>query len=362
MTITQSDIITILETGSYPSSQKTLKYFQQKQKFPRYPFVEVRKVQSDSNTTDVQKTSVDQTFEIRFYMRYTRPEATEEADRLETENEMLRVLEAADIEPTGVIYFESKQWNTSIIDDGIYGSKSVLRFTVKDVDSTTGSGLIGSDDKIELNSQIAATGSVTLDSGSSGSVDGIAVNGVEIMDAVVSFDTDLSTTATNVASNINAFTSSPNYTAVAVDSVITITSVTTGTTPNDFTIVSSTTTITTTDVSLSGGLDTTQIQILALTTKKGFSIDGHSSDDRIIAYDPNILISFGEFTVTYENTTIISAIIDTLSQSGAENDGKLIRAGVETNLSFLVGQPVTTGVYGEVEKATVVLYANGIWS
>jgi hypothetical protein len=152
MTLTQTDIINILKTGTYPTSQKALAYYQQKQKFPIYPFVEVRKVQSDSNTTDVQKTAIEQVFEIRYYMKYTRPEEIEEADRLATENEILNVLELANIEPPDIIYFESKQWMTSIIDDQIYGSKSQLRFTVRDVSSTSGVGLIGSGDKIELNS------------------------------------------------------------------------------------------------------------------------------------------------------------------------------------------------------------------
>ncbi len=151
-TISQADIITILKTGIYPTTQKGLTYYQQKQKYPLYPFVEVRKIQSDSNTTDVQKTAIEQTFEIRFYMKYTRKEADEEADRLATENEMLRVLEVADISPAGKIYFENKNWSTNLIDDQVYGSRSVLRFSVKDVDTTTGSGLIGSNDKIELNS------------------------------------------------------------------------------------------------------------------------------------------------------------------------------------------------------------------
>jgi len=157
LTLTQAGIITILKTGVYPTTQKALNYYEQKQKYPVYPYVEVRKVQSDSNVTDVQKTAKDQTFEIRFYIKYTRPEAVEEADRLATENEILRVLEVEDIEPTGIIYFESKSWNTSIIDDAVYGSRSVLRFTVKDISSTTGSGIIGSGDKIELNSQATPT-------------------------------------------------------------------------------------------------------------------------------------------------------------------------------------------------------------
>ncbi len=261
MTITQSEVIAILETGTYPTTQKALNYYEQKQKFPVFPYVEVRKVQSDSSITEVQKTSTDQTFEVRFYMKYTRPEAVEEADRLATENEILNVLQTADIEPTGIIYFESKQWNTTIIDDSIYGSRSVLRFSVKDITSTTGSGIIGSGDQIEVNS---------------------------------------------------------------------------ASTP-------------------------LRIQILGLSTRKGFTVDTHHTDDRRAVYDPNHLIVDGEFTVTYEQTVATKAIIDTISASGSDNNGKFVRGGVETNFSFLVGQTTTQGSYGEIERATTTFYATGIW-
>ena len=261
MTLTQAGIITILKTGVYPTTQKELNYYEQKQKYPIYPYVEVRKVQSDSNITDVQKTATDQTFEIRFYMKYTRPEAVEEADRLSTENEILNVLELADIEPAGIIYFESKSWNTSLIDDAIYGSRSVLRFTVKDIDTTTGSGIIGSGDKIELNSQATPT----------------------------------------------------------------------------------------------------QIQILGITTRSGFSTTNHHDDDMAIVYDPSLLIEFGEFTVTYETTTTLDTLLDNLSKAGVTNNGKLIRGGVTTQFSFLVGQATKTGIYGDIEKATRVFYATGTW-
>lgn len=261
MTLTQAGIIIILKTGVYPTNQKALNYYEQKQKYPIYPYVEVRKVQSDSNITDVQKTAKDQTFEVRYYMKYTRPEAVEEADRLATENEILRVLEDEDIEPTGIIYFESKSWNTSLIDDAIYGSRSVLRFTVKDVDSTTGSGIIGSGDKIEVNSEATPT----------------------------------------------------------------------------------------------------SIQILGLTTKSGFSTTTHHDDDMAIIYDPSLLIEFGEFTITYETTTTLDTLLDNLSKAGVTNNGKLIRGGVTTQFSFLVGQATKTGTYGEIEKASRVFYATGTW-
>lgn len=194
-------------------------------------------------------------------MKYTRPENIEETDRLATENEILRVLELADIEPAGKIYFESKQWNTQLIDDQVYGSKSVLRFSVKDVDTTSGSGIIGSGDVIELNSDATPT----------------------------------------------------------------------------------------------------QIQILSLNIRKGFSVDMHYTDDRRVVYDPNQLITHGEFTITYENTSAIQSTIDAISGSGLENQGKFIRGGVETNYNFIIGQTTSNGSYGDVEKATTTFYATSTW-
>jgi len=102
---------------------------------------------------------------------------------------------------------------------------------------------------------IAATGSVTLTGGSSGSVNTILVNTVAITSGAVAFATDLATTAANVAANINAFTSTPNYTAVAVGAAITITASTAGAATNGFPVIVSTTGITTTTTNMSGGVD-----------------------------------------------------------------------------------------------------------
>ncbi len=361
MTLTQAGIITILKTGTYPTNQKALNYYEQKQKYPVYPFVEVRKVQSDSNITDVQKTAKDQTFEIRFYIKYTRPEAVEEADRLLTENEILRVLEIEDIEPTGIIYFESKSWSTTLIDDAVYGSRSVLRFTVKDISSTTAAGIIGSGDVLEINSEVSATGSVTLDTGGSGSVTNITVNAITITNASVPFNVSLAQTAIDVAANINAFTSTPNYTAVAANAKITITSVTTGTGPNGFAVIATTVTITTTDVNMAGGLAPSAIQMLALTTREGFSTTTHHDDDMVVIYDPSLNINLGEFTITYETTVPLDSIIQTISNAGLTNNGKITRGGTTIQYSFLVGQTTKTGTYGEIEKASTVFNATGIW-
>lgn len=100
-----------------------------------------------------------------------------------------------------------------------------------------------------------ATGSVDLTGGTSGSVDDITVDGVSIMSGAEPFDTDLATTAQNVADNINAYTSTPGYTAAANSTVITITAADAGAAPNGFVVTSSATTITTADTDMSGGDD-----------------------------------------------------------------------------------------------------------
>jgi len=84
-----------------------------------------------------------------------------------------------------------------------------------------------------------STATVTL-TGTSGQVDSVTVNDVTITSAAVAFDSDLPTTATNLASNINANTSSPNYTADASagDGSLIISAVAgTGGNPNGYDVV-----------------------------------------------------------------------------------------------------------------------------
>lgn len=96
---------------------------------------------------------------------------------------------------------------------------------------------------------VTSVGSVTID-GLSGSVDSITVNGVEIMGSPELFDTDLPTTANNIAGNINSFITSPDYVAVSSGATITITSLVGG---GGFAVVSTATTITTVDVDMVAG-------------------------------------------------------------------------------------------------------------
>lgn len=132
------------------------------------------------------------------------------------------------------------------------GSSTVERFTI---DSTKNSSIVT--DRTPVGT--AATGTVTLTGGAGGSVNSVTVNGVTITSGGVVFTTDLATTATAVAANITAYTSSPNYTAVAVGPVITITASDVGQSPNGFVVVANTTTITTTTTNMAGGLNALEV-------------------------------------------------------------------------------------------------------
>lgn len=105
---------------------------------------------------------------------------------------------------------------------------------------------------------VGLTGTVDLTGGGSGAVDGIQVNLVEIMSGAENFDTNLTVTAANVAANINANTSTPNYSATSSGTLITIQIVSIETSVDAFTVTSSATTITTTDVDM--GVDTGNLE------------------------------------------------------------------------------------------------------
>jgi hypothetical protein len=85
-------------------------------------------------------------------VKFTRRQEEEEVDQLTIENEILRVLNVADIEPTGKIFYESGNWSRQSLDQEVFGTKSILRFTYRNVTSTTGSGIVGSTGILELNS------------------------------------------------------------------------------------------------------------------------------------------------------------------------------------------------------------------
>lgn len=107
-----------------------------------------------------------------------------------------------------------------------------------------------------VTSEVLATGTVTLTGGNSGTISSLTVNSVQLLAAAVSYDTDLSTTATALATAINDNITVPKYTASASGAVVTISAMPmTGTTPNGYVVASSVTgTLTKSDVNMAGGV------------------------------------------------------------------------------------------------------------
>ncbi|HEC65431.1 MAG TPA: hypothetical protein ENI23_09060 [bacterium] len=154
---TSAQVKALLDAPITPYPYDSLRIVEQEQIYPFYPIVEVIKISAESTNIDVQKTQNDVTFEIRFHVKYTRPEDVEEADTQTTEDIIRSTLEAADLPPTSKIFFEGKSWNRQYINADIRGSISTMRFTFRDVTSTTGDGLVGADMILELNSQATPT-------------------------------------------------------------------------------------------------------------------------------------------------------------------------------------------------------------
>jgi hypothetical protein len=127
------------------------------------------------------------------------------------------------------------------------GSSTLDRFTI---DASIDSSIVTARTPVN----VAATATVTLTGGAAGSVGMITVNSVNIMSGSVAFTTNLATTAAAVASNINAYTSSPEYTAVAVGPVITISAASAaGSDPNGYVVAVTATTITYTKTNMANG-------------------------------------------------------------------------------------------------------------
>lgn len=155
------------------------------------------------------------------------------------------------------------------------GSATLLeRFTI---DSSKNSSVMS--DRTPVSA--AATATVTLTGGAAGSVDMIDVDGVNIMSGAVPFNTDLSTTAADVVTDINGF--SATYTATNVGAIITIEAVTPGPQENGLVVTVTSTTITTTNTDMAGGSN-------ALTSSTQnrwmfqYMYDGSTGQNSIIAH------------------------------------------------------------------------------
>ena len=106
-----------------------------------------------------------------------------------------------------------------------------------------------------ITAEVLSNGSITLTGGAAGSIDTVTINSVQILPAAVVFNTDLTTTAADLATALNNSMILPHYVCTSSGAVVTIKALPgTGTTPNGYTVVSATTTITKTDANMASGV------------------------------------------------------------------------------------------------------------
>lgn len=107
-----------------------------------------------------------------------------------------------------------------------------------------------------LGNPTKASGTVTITGGSSGTISDVQINSVSVIGSSVSWTTSDANTASLLAAEINSHTSTPDYTATAVDTVVIIEYESTGDTPNGYDVTSSVTgDVTTEDTDMVGGGD-----------------------------------------------------------------------------------------------------------
>lgn len=123
--------------------------------------------------------------------------------------------------------------------------------------------------------EVLASATVTLGA-AGGSIASVTVNGVVITSGAVAFNTDLTTTAAALAANINAFTSTPDYTATASGAIVTIKAKPgTGANPNGYVVSVSISGMTATVTNMAGGTSLCEIYLLS-------GIGWYALDPRVI--------------------------------------------------------------------------------
>lgn len=175
--------------------------------------------------------------------------------------------------------------------------------------------------------EVLATGTVTLNTGASGSITALTVNGVSIIDAPVPFNTSLNQTAADLATMINNSASNPEYTATSLLGVVTITAKRgTGATPNTFAVVSTATTITKTDVNMSGGV--TAANGLQFGVSSAGVLPKRSSQ----TWSGAAVASGTAGWFRFVGSVADSGVIDT-TESQMRMDGSISTSGAQLNMS-----------------------------
>ena len=191
-----------------------------------------------------------------------------------------------------------------------------------------------------VNAAVAATASFTITGGTVGGgnqITSITVNGVTITSGAEAFDTDAATTAAGVADNINAHTSSPDYSAFSDGATVTIEAANAGAATNTYAVaitVGGDVTVDDTSIEMAGGTDAT---ISSLT---GITVNGAP-------------IIFSAIEWTTDNATTAQAVADAINATATSPEYTAFSDGDQV--------VIEAATQGESENGNVVIVtvANG---
>jgi hypothetical protein len=181
-----------------------------------------------------------------------------------------------------------------------------------------------------LTREVLATGTVTLDSGASGSVDTVTLDGSEIMGSATAFDTSLTITAANVATKINNNPANHLVVATSDGAVITLTAKRgLGAVANGLTVASTSTTIATTDAGMGS-------PVAGVTAVNGLNW-GDSADGVLTKHPTETWSGVAAATGTAGWMRIEASVSDALGVDSTESiiraDGAVATSGAELNMT-----------------------------
>lgn len=199
-----------------------------------------------------------------------------------------------------------------------------------------------------LTREVLAVGSVALTGGASGSVNTLTVNSLEIMGSATNFNTSLIQTATDIVTKIN--NNPQNLLFVASNVLGTSATITLTARPGlgalaNWTVASTTTTITKTDTNLTGG-------VTALNGLKwGDSVAGVLTKDPSQTWSGLALqtVSVGWFRI---EAAVLDSFVTDATGVIMRIDGSIGISGAELNM----GNPaIVTGVAQRIDNFSITL-------
>lgn len=175
--------------------------------------------------------------------------------------------------------------------------------------------------------EVLATGSVTLATGGSGSVDTITVDSVDLISASVPFNVSLAQTALDCITAINKSSTSPKYIATSGGSAVIILTASrgAGTEANGLIVSATGTTITFTTANMSGGVDS------ANGLKFGTCVGGVLSQDAAQTWSGTGIATGTAGWFRYVGSVADSGVADS-TESQIRIDGSISTSGADWNM------------------------------